>query len=386
MKKPYTFIKRSNRKYIYVRFEHLPGKEFSTGTADLIEAVVYAEAMLRKDFLLVEQDQKKMTFGTFAKGFFTSADPRGFRKKNERKNKHYEESFYFNHHGRLTNYIMPKFKDYLLFSINKNMIDEWYMNLKTPNGRKLSASTKNKILFCLKIIMQAAVDEGYITNDPTEHILMITENDTKPRQPFTAEELSTFFPADDNQLIKIWDGLMWSVYFLIMRDTGWRPAEVSGLKKSSYFPNLNGIYTECEVVGGVEKQRIKTTGKGQNYKVGLLTQRTEKLLNQLIGIVVTDFLFITSEGNFVQPNTANKHLRSVAKKLGIDLKGRTQYGFRHSFETMMAGNIHSKALLELMAHTGFHPEYDHRTPEMILRQLEPVKATLNAVFEPDTSS
>lgn len=383
MKKPYTFIKRSNRKYIYVRFEHLPGKEFSTGTADMIEAVVYAEAMLRKDFTLVERDQKKMTFGKFAQGFFTAADPHGFRKRNEAKNKHYEETFYFNHQGRLTNYIMPKFESYLLSSINKNMIDDWFMSLKAPNGKELSANTRNKILFCLRIIMQTAVDEGYIASDPTERILTITENDTKNRQPFTAEELYTFFPADDNELIEIWGGIMWSVYFLIMRDTGWRPAEVAGLKKSSYYPNLNGIYTECEVVGGVEKQRIKTTGKGKDYKVGLLTERTEKLLNLLISVIKSDFLFITTEGNFVQPDAANKHLRAVAKKVGIDLKGRTQYGFRHSFETLMVGNIHSKALLELMAHTGFRPEYDHRTPEMILKQLEPVKETLNSVFEPE---
>ena len=231
--------------------------------------------------------------------------------------------------------------------------------------------------------MQTAVDEGYIASDPTERILTITENDTKNRQPFTAEELYTFFPADDNELIEIWGGIMWSVYFLIMRDTGWRPAEVAGLKKSSYYPNLNGIYTECEVVGGVEKQRIKTTGKGKDYKVGLLTERTEKLLNLLISVIKSDFLFITTEGNFVQPDAANKHLRAVAKKVGIDLKGRIQYGFRHSFETLMVGNIHSKALLELMAHTGFRPEYDHRTPEMILKQLEPVKETLNSVFEPE---
>ena len=73
--------------------------------------------------------------------------------------------------------------------------------------------------------MQTAVDEGYIASDPTERILTITENDTKNRQPFTAEELYTFFPADDNELIEIWGGLMWSVYFLIMRDT--MPTEIS---------------------------------------------------------------------------------------------------------------------------------------------------------------
>ena len=93
------------------------------------------------------------------------------------------------------------------------------------------------------------------------------------------------------------------------------------------------------------------------------------------------YLFITTEGNFVQPNAANKHLRSVAAYLGINLHGRTQYSFRHSFETYMVGNVKSETLLELMAHTGFRPEYDHRTPSMILKQLSPVHDMLETVFE-----
>ena len=82
MNTPYRFIQRKRRKNIYVIFEHLPGKEFSTGTDNMRDAIVFAEAMLRKDFTLVEQNRHKMTFGDFAKGFFTSADPHGFGNLN----------------------------------------------------------------------------------------------------------------------------------------------------------------------------------------------------------------------------------------------------------------------------------------------------------------
>ena len=47
----------------------------------------------------------------------------------------------------------------------------------------------------------------------------------------------------------------------------------------------------------------------------------------------------------------------------------------------MVGNVQTRNLLELMAHTRFRPEYDHRTPEMVLKQLEPIKETLNEIYE-----
>ena len=263
------------------------------------------------------------------------------------------------------------------------MIDEWFMRLISKNGKALSSNSKNKILACLRYVLQSAVDDGIIASDPSEGIEGFTENDTKNRQAFTLEDLMMFFPSDvnDNALIEIWGGLMWTVYFLVMRDTGWRPAEVSGLKKENFYPDIGGLYTKSSVVDGVEKGSIKTTNTGKTYKVGLLTERTIRLLNQLIDILPSDFLFITTEGNFVQPAAANKRLRAVAKKLNIDLQNRTQYSFRHSFETFMVGNVQTKNLLELMAHTRFRPEYDHRTPEMVLKQLEPIKQTLNEIYE-----
>ena len=317
MKEPYRFIKRASRKNIYVVFEHLPDREFSTGTDDMRKAIVFAETMLREDWHKFDRENYKMTFGEYVKDFFTDEDPRGFRKKKEAKNKHYDAKFYINHQARLDNYIMPKFGSYLLSSLNRRMIDEWFMRLISKNGKALSSNSKNKILACLRYVLQSAVDDGIIASDPSEGIEGFTENDTKNRQAFTLEELMMFFPSDvnDNALIEIWGGLMWTVYFLVMRDTGWRPAEVSGLKKENFYPDIGGLYTKSSVVDGVEKGSIKTTNTGKTYKVGLLTERTIRLLNQLIDILPSDFLFITTEGNFVQPAAANKRLRAVAKKL-----------------------------------------------------------------------
>ncbi len=79
--------------------------------------IAFAETMLREDWHKFDRENHKMTFGEYAKGFFTDEDFRGFRKKKEAKNKRYDAKFYFNHQARLDNYIMLKFGSYLLSSM-----------------------------------------------------------------------------------------------------------------------------------------------------------------------------------------------------------------------------------------------------------------------------
>lgn len=98
------------------------------------KAIVFAETMLREDWHHFDRENYKMTFGEYAKDFFTDEDPRDFRKKKEAKNKHYDAKFYFNHQARLDEYIMPKFGSYLRSSLNRRMIDEWFMQLISKNG------------------------------------------------------------------------------------------------------------------------------------------------------------------------------------------------------------------------------------------------------------
>ncbi len=78
-------------------FEHLPDREFSTGTDDMRKAIFFAETMLREDWHKFDKENYKMTFDEYAKGFFTDEDFRDFRKKKEAKNKRYDAKFCFNH-------------------------------------------------------------------------------------------------------------------------------------------------------------------------------------------------------------------------------------------------------------------------------------------------
>jgi integrase len=184
------------------------------------------------------------------------------------------------------------------------------------------------------------------------------------------------FPKDEDTLLHYWGNRTWAAYFLVMRDTGFRPGEVAGLTTKTISFKLHGVYTEQSIDFRSReiKNRIKTTNKGYNFKIGLLTNQTLEQLQLLIAekkLGNDDLLFTINRGNAIIPDSANKHLRLTMERIGIKLNGRTQYSLRHSFETALAGNVEDKILLQLMAHTKFRKEYDHRSPEDILLQLQP---------------
>lgn len=69
MKSKYQFTKRKGRN-IQVKFGHLPGKWFSTGTHDMTEAVLWAENKLKSDLHLPSRRKDKIpTLREFAIGF-----------------------------------------------------------------------------------------------------------------------------------------------------------------------------------------------------------------------------------------------------------------------------------------------------------------------------
>ena len=358
-------------------FRHIPGKWLTTGTDDIVEAVKFAEAKL------LETQVKRGRIPTvreFSRGLFTE-DRYGYRVRNEKRNLMFKDGFYLCHQGRLKNYVVPAFGDFLIDSISDIMIEDWFLGLQSVTlKRELSDNAKNKVLATLRIVFEEAQRLRFIKDSPAKKVHMINEIN-KPREPFTLPELGVMFPTDEKELLRIWLTRLWAVYFLIMRDTGFRPGEVVALTKDSYVPQFCGIYTECSADALTRKiqKSIKTTKKGQPYKVGILSKQTKEQLNKLIFETEEDQLFISVNDKLFRPEIPNKHLRASCKRAGMVIGERTQYCLRHSFETNMSGKITGKDMLELMAHTSYHGEYDHRSPQQILEQLQSVGDVLDGL-------
>lgn len=368
MKNKYRFRHQPGRA-IQVMFAHIPGKWISTGTEDMTKAVLWAENRLNEDMGIAVD--KTMTLEKFAKDFFTEKDPQGYRHRNMRRGADYAPSYYMKKQAQLENYILPAHGSFLLTAINDVMVEDFFLDLKSfrDEDRDLSDDTKNKVLETYSDVMDEARRKGYIKDNPCDKVKPIIARNAE-RQAFTEEELKMFFPEDRKQLIKIWWSLQWAVFFLIQRDTGFRPGEVAALSKFNYYPEFKGLYTDSNVDWRTRqvKRSIKTTKKGQPFKIGFLQNTTVELLEELIRRTDGDYLFILN-GKFINSDCANKHLQNCAKRANVDLNGRTEYSFRHSYQTHYIGRIPERALQLLMGHTKTRKEYTHLSAEQTLERV-----------------
>jgi integrase len=221
-----------------------------------------------------------------------------------------------------------------------------------------------------------------IENDPCKKVDAISTR-SNPRMALCEEEMDILFPKNDQRSIWVWGSLMWTCYFHVMRSTGFRPGEVAGLKKENYYADLGGVYT-AHTVNTAEKrivQRIKTSDKGKKYKVGLLSDQCCRLLSSYVETLPEkqEYLFRVNDG-VVTTTTSNKHFVSFAKKAGVELGPRTQYSLRHTFQTMIAGEVEKGTVEELMGHTKYRQGYDHREGKRKLQQLQGLRSTLREII------
>ena len=385
--KLYRFKQRKGRN-IQVVFHHMPGKEISTGTTDIVEAVAFAEDYLKRDGLTTADD-KNLTIREYCEGFFSRRDKGSFYHRMERLNKMRDEVYWRNSQGYVDNYIIPCLGARRIDSLSTRGIENWILDIKGVKGQELAAGTKSKILQCLRTILDEAVRDEIIDNNPAAMAVSPSdsEEDKKERRVFSLYEQKLLMPEDLIERIKLWGGIMWASYFSVLADTGMRPGEVMGLRVCDVYktPQGYGVVAVQEVSsdGKRIKQRVKTSGKGMERRVALLSSSTGQLIEQLMECsnITSDeeCLFLkkrTVKDSYLGIDVANKHMKGVFRKLGLE--EATQYSFRHTFATFRRGNADEQALALAMGHSGgsVRNDYDHRTASVLINQLEKHRSEL----------
>lgn len=385
--KLYRFKQRKGRN-IQVVFHHMPGKEISTGTTDIVEAVAFAEEYLKRDGLTTSDD-KNLTVKEYCEGFFSRRDKCSFYHRMERLHKMRDEVYWLNSQGYVDNYIIPGLGHRRIDSLTTRGIENWILDIKGVKGQELASGTKQKILQCLRTILDEAVRDEIIDKNPAGMVTppSATDEEKKERRVFSLYEQKLLMPEDLIERIKLWGGIMWASYFSVLADTGMRPGEAMGLRVCDVYktPQGYGVVAVQEVStdGKKIKNRVKTSGKGMERRVALLSASTGLLIEQLIECQhITDeeeCLFLKKrykKDSYIGVDVGNKHLRGVLKKLG--LKDATQYSFRHTFATYRRGSADEKALALAMGHSGgnVRDDYDHRTASVLISQLEKHRSQL----------
>lgn len=366
------FIHRNGRA-VQVEFRFQPGVWYSTGTQDEYEAVEAAEELYNR--LTGITVNKMQTLEEFAKGFYIPGR-HGVRERLAKKNKDFSIEWFELQQGRIDNYIIPRFGNMLISGITTRMIDDWIIDLKSISKNKpLGSSTKIKILSAFSAIMNEAVSQELIPNNPIDRMIPLTERN-KQREPFTREETKLLFPNDASELIKIWKGLDWAVFFLVMIETGLRPGEVAALHWEDYYPELQGFAVHRALRGRTrEIKGLKTDRSGKRIKAAFISDFCANLLRQIRNDKMVGIVF-SLKGRPLQIETTGKHFRICVDKSKVDRKGRTQYSLRHTFNTLALMSLPEESVRDMMGHTGYRREYDHRTGRDLLEKHKDIRGIM----------
>ena len=348
----------------------------STKTKDFDKAIEFAQKYMETRGFYTG---KPVTFGGFAKDFFIRTDDNSYRARKERFGKHHTKESYESQQCFL-DYAIEAFGKYELQSISAIQIEYWYASLAGKRVKEFSSSSKMKALSALSIVFDEAKRLQLIKENPVSLVEKIKVS-CKKKEIFKAEEIALLFPEDRQALLYIWDKLIYALYFSIVVDTGWRPSEVSALKYENIIGK--GIYTYNGVdTTGKPKEGIKTTEKGKDVKFGILSDYTLALLEEYRQCNNDDGYIFYGKVK-TSSSIWYRRFKKALEKAGVPERGRSPYCLRHTFDTYMLDKtgqyegLTEEVVRELMAHTGYRPEYDHRTPEQMIARLERLKPLID---------
>lgn len=376
----YRLVHRKGRS-IAVVFDHCPWKEVASGCHTDSDAIKWAEDYLEQEGI---KRSAVPSLQEYAEGFFLREDPASLRHRDRAFKKEKRPRWYVQSQAYLDNYILPRFGAYPLDSITAVSIENWLIDVDGKRAGDLSGGTRVKILQALRYVLDDAVRMGYIKVNPAKQCMAPSDKPETEKRPLTIWEQGQLFPADKDKRVEVWGSLMWASYFSVMFDTGFRPAEVAGLRISDVFQSPRGmaVYTSHTINAEERKplDRVKTSGKGMESRVGLLSSLTESLIMDFVQadkiMDPEECLFLVrrqEKDSWIFPETSNKHFKAVAGRV-LDLQdgdNLTQYCLRHTYATYRRGNVDEKTLAIMMGHSGsVRDNYDHRSASMVISMLD----------------
>ena len=287
----------------------------------------------------------------------------------------------------IRNHIRPQLGDIRLDQLTATRIARHYRDLeqhgradKLGKGKPLSANTVNKVHVLLSSIMDAAIDDGHVTVNPTKKKRTVkapTTSEVRAQKPeivtWTGEQLSTFLAWDcdelKDELFPLWRLIAYS---------GMRRSEALALKWSDINAKTMRISIR-RAVNTEDWTQTKTTKTG-NARVIDIDAETLKVLaahkveraELSFDLAKADaYVFSDDEGKLRSPDamTSRWDRRLKWATATFDSLHRvTLKGLRHTHATLLLElGEHPKVVQERLGHSTITTTmniYSHVTPTM----------------------
>lgn len=277
-----------------------------------------------------------------------------------------------------TQFVSPNLGKRRVSTIKKSDIKRFYNLL--ADDRNLKISTIDRIHTILHQVLQIAVDDNYIRNNPSDNAIRELKQshnfEVEKRKALTVDEQKLFL----GYLQKNRQYNHWYPIFAVMIGTGLRVGEVTGLRwcdvdlhEKEISVNHTLVYYNHAVNGcyfNVNTPKTKASNRTvpmmDFVKQAFIQERKNQIMNGVSCQVTvdgyTDFVFVNRYGNVQHQGTLNKALRRIIRDCNDEIleKGEKEpvllprfscHNLRHTFTTrMIESGVNPKVVQDTLGH------------------------------------
>ncbi len=276
-------------------------------------------------------------------------------------------------------FVKPDFGNTRVSQLKKSDVKRFYNML--ADERTLKVSTIDSIHAVLHQVLDMAVDDAYLRNNPSDNVLKELKQahnfDTEKRKALTVAEQELFldFLRRNHQYNH------WYPIFAVMVGTGLRVGEVTGLRWCDidlkenlidvnhtlvYYNHAeNGCYFDINTPK--TKAGVRNVPMLEFVKQAFIEERKYQMANGIRCSVkidgYTDFIFVNRFGAAQHQGTLNKALRRIIRDCNDEVLERNEenpvllprfscHSLRHTFTTRMCeAGVNIKVIQDALGHS-----------------------------------
>lgn len=208
--------------------------------------------------------------------------------------------------------------------------------VRTDRGKPISVNTINNYVRNIKVFFNWLKEEEDIDKNPVDKIKLLKGHE-RLKQKLTEQEIRSILKCFNK--VKF-DGYRNFIITLFILDTGVRISECLAIKVSDI--NLKG------------KAVILRDTKNKSERIVFFSTKTQKELKHWISYkdryMASDLLFPSNRGNMMKPQTYEIALRSIGKKLNIDLYPHRLRATFAQYYLLSGGDLHT--LSRILGHSS----------------------------------
>ena len=306
-------------------------------------------------------------------------------------------------------FVKPDFGNTRVSQLKKSDVKRFYNLL--ADERALKVSTIDSIHTVLHQVLDMAVDDAYLRNNPSDNVLKELKQahnfDTEKRKALTVTEQEHFLDF----LRKNHQYNHWYPIFAVMVGTGLRVGEVTGLRWCDidlkenlidvnhtlvYYNHAeNGCYFNINTPK--TKAGVRNVPMLEFVKQAFIEERKYQMANGIRCNVkidgYTDFIFVNRFGAAQHQGTLNKALRRIIRDCNDEVLERNEenpvllprfscHSLRHTFTTRMCeAGVNIKVIQDALGHSDISTTlniYADVTKELKKKEFEGLEAVFKS--------